>query len=693
MSGQKRAGALGAGGSSSIGKKILLKIEQLEELLLLSTTPAPAQDWRDETFSIDRLDQTVYANDAVAAGSSSDSALPLVGGNIEQQQYGFTGQGYSVAIIDTGIDYNNPAFAGRYLGGWNFVDNNNNPMDDNGHGTHVAGIIASADPNHPGIAPGVGIIALKVLDSSGTGTFGNVDLALQWVAAHQQQYHIAAVNMSLGNGNFTSSEPWTMLDSDLQTLRNEGVFVAAASGNSYYSYGSQPGLAFPAINNLVVSVGAVWNGNYGSVSWANGAVDYTTAPDQITSFTQRSSQLDILAPGAFITSTYLNNTFATMAGTSMATPVVVGAAVDIMQALNAEGQAARATPQGILSIMQSTGVSIVDAGHGQDNVIHTGLTFKRLGLLNAVQSIVSAGATPVPNPPPQPAATPSDPNAAYVQAIYQQVLGRSAGSGDVNFWATQLAGGFSHYDFVRFIWDSAEHRAQEVAADFQQFLHRPAGPDDIQYWVSVFQAGASETTVADDILHSTEYLTSAADNAGFIQEVFQDLLGRTPDAGAVNEISSLMNIGLSRAQLVDIVLHSTERTSRMIGQYYQDYLGRSATATDEAGWSNLIAGGALNLEAVAELFLSSSEYFNDASARSHSAALEQLDTLDALLAGELAADALAADEPAGAGSTGGSNTAVPLGPLALSPTGEPNSPLAEQVAVAAGSGALRPGPA
>ncbi|HEX7380371.1 MAG TPA: S8 family serine peptidase, partial [Pirellulales bacterium] len=187
MSGQKRAGALGAGGSSSIGKKILLKIEQLEELLLLSTTPASAQDWRDETFSIGRLDQTVYANDAVAAASSSDSALPLVGGNIEQQQYGFTGQGYSVAIIDTGIDYNNPAFAGRYLGGWNFVANNNNPMDDNGHGTHVAGIIASADPSHPGIAPGVGIIALKVLDSSGTGTFGNVDLALQWVAAHQRQ--------------------------------------------------------------------------------------------------------------------------------------------------------------------------------------------------------------------------------------------------------------------------------------------------------------------------------------------------------------------------------------------------------------------------------------------------------------------------------------------------------------------------
>ena len=122
--------------------------------------------------------------------------------------YSYRGTGYTVAVIDTGIDYNNPYLGGgwgnRVIGGWNFVSNNSNPMDDNGHGTFVAGIIGSSDPSYLGIAPNVNFVALKVLDSTGSGTFGNVDLALQWVAAHQAQYNIVAVNMSLGSGNYTS---------------------------------------------------------------------------------------------------------------------------------------------------------------------------------------------------------------------------------------------------------------------------------------------------------------------------------------------------------------------------------------------------------------------------------------------------------------------------------------------------------
>ncbi|HVX12510.1 MAG TPA: S8 family serine peptidase [Pirellulales bacterium] len=591
-----------------------LGFERLEELLLLSTTPAAAaqQDWRQETFSIGPVDQAVYAESATASGSLSDSALPMIGGQQEQQQYGYTGTGYSVAIIDTGIDYNNPAFAGRYLGGWNFVANNNNPMDDNGHGTHVAGIIASDNSSVPGIAPDVGIIALKVLDSSGTGTFGNVDLALQWVAAHQQQYHIVAVNMSLGAGNFTN-EPWTMLDSDLQTLRNDNVFVAASAGNSYYAYGSQPGLAFPAINNLVASVGAVWDGSFGSVTWADGAEDYTSAPDQITSFTQRGPQLDILAPGAFITSTYLNDTFATMAGTSMAAPVVTGAAVDIIQALDARGEAAEATPENVLSIMQNTGVSIVDQGHGQDNVNHTGLTFKRLDLLSAIQSIVGGETTPSNS-------TNNSQTAAYINAIYETVLGRAADESGLNNWVTMLGDGLSRLNFVKLLWDSAEHRAQQVAGYYQEFLHRSAGASEINYWVGVFEAGASETSVAGDFMLSPEYLDSQSSNSAFIQQVFQDLLGRSADATSVTSLSNELNSGLTRSQLVDIVLASPERTAHIIGQYYEQYLGRADSAAEEQSWASLLATGTIDFETVAEMFLSSNEYFSDASVGTESVA-------------------------------------------------------------------------
>jgi hypothetical protein len=667
MFGRKRAGLSSGAGRCASTKRVELTLEQLEVLLLLSTTPVAAaqDDWRQETFSIGGLDQQVN-NLAVQASSQSASALPLIGGTQEQQQYGYTGAGYSVAIIDTGIDYTNPAFSGRYLGGWNYVANNANPMDDNGHGTHVAGIIGSADPNHLGVAPGVGIIALKVLDNTGTGSFGNVDLALQWVAAHQQQDHIVAVNMSLGTGNFATSEPWTMLDSDLQTLRDEGVFVAASSGNSYYAYGSQQGLAFPAINNLVVSVGAVWTGNYGSVTWADGAVDHTTTADQITSFTQRNSQLDILAPGAFITSTYLNGGFATMAGTSMASPVVAAAAVDIRQALEASGQGNQATPQGILSIMQSTGMSIVDQGHGQDNVTHTGLTFKRLNLLSAIQSIVGGGTNPSPGPSPSPGPT-ADAN--YVDAIYHEVLGRAADPAGLNAWVTNLAVGLSRFDLVRLLWDSAEHRSQQIEADYNQFLHRSAGAAEVNGWLSTFQQGASETAVAGAFMHSPEYLNSHADNASFVQAVFHDLLGRSADAGSLASLVGNLNAGMPRSQLVDLVLDSPERTAHVIGQYYQQYLGRAGGAAELQNWSNLIASGQVDFESVAELFLSSTEYFNAASAGAHSAMLSRLDAIEALVA--LANDA---PEP----STGG---AVPIAGPSVSDSATTNSMPADTLAV------------
>ena len=595
--------------------RVELALERLEELLMLNGDAVePPADWRQETFSIGSLDlQTETAPSAAALGGTvaaqSYSGLGLIGGDLEQQQYGFTGAGYSVAIIDTGIDYTNPAFQGRYLGGWNFVAGNANPMDDEGHGTHVAGIIGSADPNHLGVAPGVGLIALKVLDNTGSGTFGNVDLALQWVIAHQQQYHIAAVNMSLGEGNY-QTEPYSFLDSDLQQLQDEGVFVAAAAGNSYYSYGSQPGLAFPAINNLAVSVGAVWNGSYGSVSWADGAKDYSTAPDQITSFTQRGSQLDILAPGAFITSTYLGGGWATMAGTSMATPMVAGAAVVIHQALDAEGEDAEANQSGILSIMQNTGVGIVDANYGQDNVIHSGQTYERLDLYNAVQSIVAG------SPSNAPAAPRVDPNVAYVDALYEELLGRHADPAGLNTWVGALDSGMSRLGLVRLLWNSAEHRAHQVDQDYAEFLHR--WPSDVErsHWTALLMSGLSETEVADAFLHSTEFLSAESDTGSFVESLFQDVLGRPADAGGLAALSGLLERGFGRGEVADLVLNSLERDADVVESYYQQFLGRDASDAERLGWANAIAQGAIDLETVGEAFLASGEFFNRAASGS-----------------------------------------------------------------------------
>ncbi len=656
-----RARASGFARDCAAAWRVELALERLEELLLLSGDPVdPPADWRHETFSLGSLDlQTQTA--PVAA--QSFSGLGLIGGDLEQQRYGFTGAGYSVAILDTGLDYTNPAFAGRYLGGWNFVANNSNPMDDEGHGTHVAGIIGSADPNHLGVAPGVGIIALKVLDSTGTGDFGNVDLALQWVVAHQQQYHIAAVNMSLGTGNF-QTEPWGFLDTDFQQLQNEGVFVAASSGNGYYSYGSQPGLAFPAINNQVVSVGAVYNGSYGSVSWANGAQDYSTAPDQITSFTQRSSQLDILAPGAFITSTYLGGDWATMAGTSMAAPMVAGAAVVIHQALDAAGEDAQATQSGILSIMQHTGVSIVDANDGQDNVVHTGQTYQRLDLYNAVQSIVTGGSW-------NNSAPPADPNLAYVDALYEELLGRHADPAGLNTWVSALESGMSRLQLIELLWNSAEHRNFQVDQDYAEFLHRAPSDAERSHWAALLMAGISETQVAEAFLHSPEFLLADSNTGNFVQSLFQDLLGRPADSDGLAALTELLDLGISRGQVADLVLNSLERDADVVDSYYHGFLGRGASNAELMGWANAIAHGVVDLQTVGEAFLASGEFFNRAAAGSVGGLGERLSGAGAALSNALTAMP-ALQSPAG---SSGSQSPISLSSgLSEQPTLIMNSP-------------------
>jgi hypothetical protein len=380
-----------------------LAVEALEDRIVpaSSTSAAALAAWKAQTFTVnDTVVRTVPSNVvtsavtqtvAVPANASFGSmiGLPSVFANTP-----YRGQGYSVAVIDTGIDYLDPSLGGSFgpgykvEAGWNFVNNSANVMDDNGHGSVVANEIAGSDPTYSGVAPGANLIALKVLDASGSGTFGNVLAALDWVVANRAKYNIAAVNLSLGAGNYTSN-PYTYLDADFSNLVNNGVTIAVAAGNDYYVDNSQQGLDYPAVDPLVVSVGAVYDGNFGAMAWANGARDYTTGVDHIASFSQRGPGLSILAPGAMVSAYGLNNQLVSMAGTSMAAPVIAGASIIIHQALDAAHRTANEST--ILSIMQKTGVSDVDSSSiNNDNVVNTGLTFKRIDLAAAVNSIGAA---------------------------------------------------------------------------------------------------------------------------------------------------------------------------------------------------------------------------------------------------------------------------------------------------------------
>jgi subtilisin family serine protease len=368
-----------------------LGFETLEDRLTPSSLSY--DEWRLQEFHVDDESIAVMGPLAATAQPVHKDFGSLIGLDRAFANHGYRGQGYSVAVIDTGIDYNHADLGGgwgnRVVAGYDFVNNDADPKDDNGHGTHVAGIIGSSSKTYSGVAPGVNLIALKVLDAGGNGKFGDVEAALKWVLNHRAQYNIVAVNLSLGSGNY-SSNPYLFLEDELQTLRSQGVFLAVAAGNSFYSYSSQVGLAYPAVSQHAVSVGAVWSGNFGAVSWLSGARDNSTAADRIASFSQRSAALDVVAPGALITSTYKGGGYQSMAGTSMATPVVAGAAALVHQALVAAGQTANQDI--ILGILRSTGRSVNDGDDENDNVANTGLSFKRIDIGAALDSI--GGSTP-----------------------------------------------------------------------------------------------------------------------------------------------------------------------------------------------------------------------------------------------------------------------------------------------------------
>jgi subtilisin family serine protease len=192
-----------------------------------------------------------------------------------------TGKGYTVAVLDTGVDYRNPALGGgigrgyKVVAGKNFVDTrdgnyvsnqpypSNDPMDENGHGTHVAGIIAASKTTHgqyDGVAPEAQIAALRVLDKNGNGSWEWVEQALQWVLDNRLTYNITVVNMSLGAGNYTGgTDNFPEIQALLAKLHDVGVVCVSSAGNDYYANSSVPGLQFPSINPTVISVGAVWD--------------------------------------------------------------------------------------------------------------------------------------------------------------------------------------------------------------------------------------------------------------------------------------------------------------------------------------------------------------------------------------------------------------------------------------------------
>ena len=306
-----------------------------------------------------------------------DAYLDMIGLDRVRADTDYRGAGYAVAVIDTGINYNLPEFAGRIILGPDFGDGDADPMDAAGHGTHVAGLIAGDNPYVPGVASAANLVALKITSgASTTAGLGAIEQALQWVLDNRQRYNIVAVNLSFGGGDVPKGTSLDSLEGLYRALVDAGVFVAAAAGNGYGPSDAAEGLSILAASPSVAAVGAVWDGDAGSASWSTGARDHATGADRIASFSQRGEGLDLLAPGADVLGLGLDGRLIVRNGTSMATPLVAGAAVLLREAADRLGLPS--SPQAILEALRRTGTRVFDGDDEDDNVANTLRWYSRL---------------------------------------------------------------------------------------------------------------------------------------------------------------------------------------------------------------------------------------------------------------------------------------------------------------------------
>jgi len=331
-------------------------------------------------------------------GAHLDRSVPALGADVVHTSYGFTGRGVTVAVLDTGIDTNHPDLVGSIVGQHCFLSDNlcqpgnraesDNAEDENGHGSHVAGVITSNGvAAGKGFAPDANLVVVRMLDALGRGYVSDWVAGLDWLYANLGTQPVQIINMSLGTdllyaGNCDAAQG--VLTDVLNQLHAAGVAIFASSGNQ----GSGSSLAAPACNTNVIAVGATYDGDNGREpdtgsygNFGNGwptCVDNPTSLQKITCFTNSNALLDILAPGAPIESSVIGGGTATYWGTSQAAPTAAGIAALLLEADKG------LTPAAIENMLKTSGQMVVDAKNG-----------RQFPLINARNAILSL----LPKPP------------------------------------------------------------------------------------------------------------------------------------------------------------------------------------------------------------------------------------------------------------------------------------------------------
>jgi len=257
-----------------------------------------------------------------------------------------TGDPIKVAVIDTGIDLKHPDLKDNLKGGVSTVSYTSSYNDDNGHGTHVAGIIAAIDNEIGviGVGPKIDLYAVKVLNRRGSGYLSDVIEGLEWaIAQKKSQGGEWVINMSLG----TTSDVKSFRDA-IKKAYETGITIVAAAGNTGSS------VVYPAAYEEVIAVSA------------------TDQSDQIASWSSRGPEIDLAAPGVNIYSTYKGSTYKTLSGTSMAAPHVTGVVALVVDTKKCDLNSDNAcTPKEIQQRLEQTAIDLGNSG--KDELYGAGL--------------------------------------------------------------------------------------------------------------------------------------------------------------------------------------------------------------------------------------------------------------------------------------------------------------------------------
>jgi hypothetical protein len=209
-----------------------------------------------------------------------------------------------------------------------------------------------------------------------------------------------------------------------------------------------------------------------------------------------------------------------------------------------------------------------------------------------------------------PAST-TDPNTAYIDALYQSILGHAPDATGLAFWQQQMSGGASRSTVAQGVWDSPEHRGEQVTQFYEEFLGRSADATGKQFWINAYLSWGTDQLETVGFLTATpEFGNLHSGNTNFVDALYNDLNERSADTAGAAYWESQLAAGLTPVQTATSFVFGQEVNTALVDAFYSDFLHRAPDSTSLQTYVNALAAHTMSADQIAIQLLSSDEYFN-----------------------------------------------------------------------------------